>query len=79
MKSLVYFSKWDRIFKAALVYLLSKISNVCCVFKFRQNNNNNYNWRDKNNKKKIVRVQYSTIGLNQKRSNTYNRSIENEM
>ena len=33
----------------------------------------------KNSKKKFAKVQVSTIRLNQNRSNTYNKSIENKM
>ena len=39
------------------------------------------NWRDKlfQKSKKVVKVRISTFRLNQKRSNTYNQSIENKM
>ena len=39
------------------------------------------NWRDKlfQKSKKVVKVRVSTFRLNQKRSNTYNQSIENKM
>ena len=39
------------------------------------------NWRDKlfQKSKKVVKVRASTFRLNQKRSNTYNQSIENKM
>ena len=39
------------------------------------------NWRDKlfQKSKKVVKVGASTFRLNQKRSNTYNQSIENKM
>ena len=39
------------------------------------------NWRDKlfQKIKKVVKVRVSTFRLNQKRSNTYNQSIENKM
>ena len=39
------------------------------------------NWRDKlfQKIKKVVKVRVSTFCLNQKRSNTYNQSIENKM
>ena len=39
------------------------------------------NWRDKlfQKIKKVVKVRVSTFRLNQKRSSTYNQSIENKM
>ena len=39
------------------------------------------NWRDKlfQKIKKVVKVRVSTFRLNQKRSDTYNQSIENKM
>ena len=39
------------------------------------------NWRDKlfQKSKKVVKVRVSTFRLNQKRSNSYNQSIENKM
>ena len=39
------------------------------------------NWRDKlfQKIKKVVKVRVSTFRLNQKRSNSYNQSIENKM
>ena len=53
--------------------------NICFVFaNFGEANN----LREKISLKKfktIMKVQVSTICLSQKRSNTYNRSIENEM
>ena len=52
--------------------------NLCLFFKFRPKKIiGGTKFRKKC--KKFVKVQVSTIHLNQKRSNTYNRSIENKI
>ena len=51
---------------------------VCLFFKFRQKKKSGIrNFTKKGNK--ILKAQVFTICLNQKRSNTYNQGIENEI
>ena len=93
MKPSAYFSmcRWiyRQIFRSVLVYLLSKISkninnrisilekSVSCFQILSKKAVGGINFRRKS--KKFVKVQYSTIPLNQKRSNIYNQSIENKV